>query len=185
MSKDTVKKLNITNINKELRKLDEKYKVQVYSNMGTIYELSINKYFKEKPIADMIVEFMINYEYSRNNKIQITDILDEYILFLVIKHFTSIGSDFPSKVEDQIILLWKLIELGLLKNISEVLPSEQLEKIMNRVEHNMINKYNEISSIYEKMEEAEREVLMKKEEDKMLEELKEIENDALDVDSDG
>lgn len=122
------KKLNLSTVTKDAKALEEQLLVVVNSPVnGESYELSIDKKFRKSKTLLMCAELLDTYQFAKLNNIQFDLIFQQFSLLLLIKHFTSFGASMPEKINEQIGLLSKLDDLGLLELIIEAMPEDEVQ----------------------------------------------------------
>lgn len=119
------KNLNIAELKKQNKKLDEKIEGEVLIG-DQIYKISIDKVFrksKQYALLDDVIDF-IN---ESGDRIELLDLMTPYMTLLMIKHFTSVNV--PDDVEGALEILNVLIDLDALESILNLLPEEETTKL--------------------------------------------------------
>lgn len=150
------KTLTIANINKEGKMLDEQVTVKVVSTIsGEEYILKIDKHFKQSKILQLVTEIMAQIQTAKAKKININAIFVPYSLMMVLKHFSSLGKEVPTELNQQIALLNRLIDLGMIEPIFAVLPQEEMNKVFTQITKTIGEMDADISNTLEKLSEME------------------------------
>lgn len=137
------KKVNITNIKKEKKMMDEYLIVTVTSSIsGEQYEVNVDKHMRKTKVPDVIAELMIQYKYAKEKGIDLNAIFTPYTMFLVLKHFTSLNDTIPVDLETQIDMMNTLSNMNLLEPLFDELPKDGLENVLNEIDKS-INKMSE------------------------------------------
>ena len=95
-------------------------------------------FFTEDKIDDLLKEANMDLVYDVENKLFLISDDDEkflkYILFLIIKHMTQLRDEISDKLEDKIVLLHKLYNKGVFKEmIEEVFDPSEVSKVIERL----------------------------------------------------
>ncbi|PEV64248.1 hypothetical protein [Bacillus thuringiensis] len=115
------KALNITNIKKDVKHLDEMIDVTVGE-----YSLKVNKHFKASAISEAVFEFLSDRDKAFKAGKSIDEVLATYMLVIIIKKFTSLNV--PDDIDGKIDTLKVLLDLELVGEIMDNLPQGELEK---------------------------------------------------------
>jgi hypothetical protein len=125
--------------------LEEREKVEFlveYNGVEDLVYITIEKNFLQSDIVAMLQEYMKKIDVLRTKKVEMqTGFLEMYLIFQIIKHFTDI--EMPKSIENQLVVLQRLINTGLLFNIFVEFPREQIDKVLMEVQAmNMVVKEN-------------------------------------------
>lgn len=125
MSKNKVKNLTMTDINKLGKKYNEQYEVTLQEQ----YKIKIDRYFKKTKIQDMIIELQEIMQELRKENVDINAIKDIIVIYqmLIIKHFTSLPLPKNISIKKMLAVYDKLIDTGLFEEILNNFPHDQIE----------------------------------------------------------
>jgi hypothetical protein len=138
-----MKHLSISNINKLHNDKFNKMK-RVHFSDGSYCDVYEN--FKPTSIQKLINNYqdIMNQLQNRNDYSDIGRDITFVFYMLLLKHFTSLEKIIPLDVDKMIVLCEKLIDLGVLEDLLNALPQEELKKI-----DEAIQKVNENTKIIE------------------------------------
>lgn len=133
--KNSVTKLNIKQINKEVKKHDVKSKGFVEIN-GKEYEIEIKEHFTETEIQELIKDLMVFVQEAikvqEDSNFDMLEYAIQYSGALIIKHFSSL--DVPDDVYEIIATSKKLVDLNIMVPILGMFPVDQINKVNERAE---------------------------------------------------
>lgn len=101
--------------------------------------------FSDTKIEKVLKELYEALAYDEENNLRLfkeDETLFQYSYFLVIKHFTDFGKEFPNDFESSIVLFNKMIELELFTEIiNNVLPLNEVGRVIERIKtrHKAVN----------------------------------------------
>lgn len=120
-----VKSLNLTELNKQNKKLDGRTEHFIFAN-GDEYRVRIDIHFrksKQYKLLDDIIDFFD----KGNDNIDLLDLATPYTSLLIIKYFTDIYV--PDDIERALEILDILVDLELIAEILNLMPEEEVAKI--------------------------------------------------------
>lgn len=147
------KSLNLTNLKKHDKQLNEQFEIEVNG-----YTLKIDSVFRNTKVKQLVAELMDKYHYTQINDDTLSGIFLPYSTLLVIKYFTSL--EIPDELERQLEVLEMLIDGGFLNPIVEALPTAEIEKVTEQIQ----DVVNLIHMRMDKFEEAVEDVEIQNEE---------------------
>jgi hypothetical protein len=147
MAKRT-KTLNLLNLDKEHKKLDEQLTVQIGD-----FTIEIDKHIKKSKVYDMIAEIMVQMSNAKKNKIDLTSIFVPYSVLMFIKHFTSFNK-LPNDLDKQIAVMKKLIDLDLIEPIMGAFDKDEVEAVFSQVRDSMSEGEAQIQDMEARFREA-------------------------------
>lgn len=139
------KELNFANMQEEAEQLSERYEAFVYSENGEEYSLFIDHLFSNSKISTTLTEFAEGLRTSRLHEFEWGHISLMYAHLLIIRHFTSL--DVPSDFKGQLDYMKHLIDLGLLSQVFELLPVDQVSIIYEKLGELVDNVEDQIRSL--------------------------------------
>jgi hypothetical protein len=133
-AKAKTKSLTVASVKNEVKVLNEQIELEVFSKAsGESYTLTVDKHLRNSKIVDLVSEFMVQLQYAREHKIRIEDIIVQYSVFLLIKHFTSFGVGVASDLESQIKVMEHLIDLDLMSPIVDAFDEDEVTAIFESI----------------------------------------------------
>lgn len=142
--KPRAKQIELSHIekqNKEMSKLSS-FTLDEEQNLQIKYH---EKFGKDK-IDELLTELYEKTNYAKENNLtyfQEDDFFLQYTHFLIIKHFTSLENEIPDDLESQINIMEQIYNIGLFERLfDEVLPPDQVEKVIEKLEGFIINLAN-------------------------------------------
>lgn len=109
-----------------------------YNGQEDLVYITIEKNFLHSDIIACLQEYIRKLDVLRAKNIELqSGFLEMYLIFLIIKHFTDI--DMPKSIENQLVVLQRLINTGLLFNIFVEFPREQIDKVLLEVQAMKVN----------------------------------------------
>lgn len=161
MANEKIKNLNITELKKHNRKLDEKETHQLMVD-GEEYSIGIDKLFRKTKQYKLIEDFA-EFMNQASKDVELLDLATPYITLLFVKHFTSVNV--PNEIEGAIELLNVLIDLDLLNSILNLFPEDQVAEVYkiisataDKMSAEITETVNEIENIKEQVENGELEI---------------------------
>ncbi|AYP68256.1 hypothetical protein PQE75_gp223 [Bacillus phage vB_BcoS-136] len=141
MAKNTkVKDLNLSNLKKEVKKLDAQREVTIFIEEEA-YKFKVDEKFrrtKQHKVLDDLIKFFNEGVIESH----LMDLATPYISLLLIKHFTSV--EVSDEVSEAIEMLNVLTDLEILEPILNELPEEEVEKIHELLVKTLENLKNNI-----------------------------------------
>lgn len=142
MSKNKLTHDILEKSSKELSKTKEGKVELLVDGEKKIFEIDINIVFSPVGITNLISEFVKNMDYAKNvNKEGFGDISEPYLMYLIIKHFTSLGDTMPTKFNEQLVSLKNMMNnTSFFQIIAQVEQSEieklkkELDKMLTKIE---------------------------------------------------
>ncbi|WNJ14006.1 hypothetical protein [Bacillus velezensis] len=129
-SKKELKELKLTDVKDEV----EKYKnVEIYQfeNGSTI---TFAPLFSPSKVKNLVTELHERFGSANEKGIDLQPIITEYVHFLAIKYFTSLGSQISDNLENQLDELEFLIDGGYFDEIvNEVFSKKEIAKIWTQL----------------------------------------------------
>lgn len=125
--------LSLENINKTISHLDENFTIKVKDRFDNEYDVIINKYFKKSDVNNItgtLIQMIGEYR-EENGFVDVTKIMYIYP-FLLVKYFTNIP--IPDKTIEIINYAKKLVELDIVGQVMDNIPSEEMEKVNKWIE---------------------------------------------------
>lgn len=126
MANKDVKLLTPELLKKQNEKLNEVQEFSITVN-GEDFIMTHDVVFrksKQHKVLDDLVEF---FNEGQNRNLQYLDLATPYTTLLILKHFTSL--EVPDDIDEAILLLEVLIDLGVLANILNTLPEDEVTKM--------------------------------------------------------
>lgn len=158
MANEKVKNLNITELKKHNKKLDEKEQHTLTVN-GESYTVGIDKVFRKTKQFKLVEDFA-EFMNRASKDIELFDLATPYITLLFVKHFTTVNV--PEEIDGAIELLNVLIDLDLLNQILNLLPESQVKEVYeiisttaDKMNEEIAETVNEIDKIKEQVENGE------------------------------
>ena len=115
--------------------LEQKEKVEFeieYNGIKDTVYVTIEKNFLKSDIIACLQEYIKKLDVLRVKKVELkSGFLEMYLIFQIIKHFTDI--QMPKSIENQLVVLQRLINTGLLFNLFVEFPREQIDKVLEEV----------------------------------------------------
>jgi hypothetical protein len=125
-------KLTLKKIKQYNEALEQRERVEFeveYEGQKDLVYVTIEKNFTRSNIMACLQEYVKKLDVLKAKKIEIEDgFFEMYLIFQMIKHFTDI--DMPKSIENQLTVLERLVNTGLLFEIFAEFPKEQIEKLM-------------------------------------------------------
>ncbi len=116
-------------------------------------KIDMYKVFSPVGVQACITEFIKNIDYARKVERDLfEDILEPYLLFLLIKHFTTLGDQIPKEFKKQIVVLEQLINTGVLFQIIVHFEEEEIQRVRSELElaiHTFEDNYGIVESLKE------------------------------------
>lgn len=118
------------------------------------FKIEMYKIFSPIDITSLVHEFVKNIDLARKkDKLGYKDILQPYLMWLLIKHFTNLGEQMPEKFSEQLVSLKHMINTHLLYQIALCFDEEQIERVnkeLNALVDNFEDKKeSKMSELYE------------------------------------
>lgn len=118
------------------------YKMEEYSINDKDEVIKFYPVFPGSKIDEVIKEYQEDLIYAQSNDIESFGEDDgftiEYILFLCIKHFTSLEKGFSQNLENKILQMKYLIDAGYYQQIiDEVFMQQEIRKVLDRISGNV------------------------------------------------
>lgn len=137
------KKLNLSNINKEHSKFNEKFVAHILDGQ---YDVEIHRYFKTTEIQKLLIDYQTLLEQLRKQHIDIDTIQTMTYLFptLIIKYFTNV--DIPLQLDKMLLVVEKLIDIGAYEEILKNLPQEEFDKV-NKMLNQVLDNQSKIGDL--------------------------------------
>lgn len=155
--------LTVETLKKDHDVISEQFKITV-KGQSEDYDLLVDRWFSKTKTTQLIQELREKLAGFKRNQAEILgQNLYAYIVFLAIKHFTSL--DIPEDYGSQLIVLEHLSETGLFTQIVDQLPVGEMEWL-----------FDQIIGTSEKIEQVRMDVINKLYEEGILLENEEIEN---------
>jgi len=126
MAQKDIKKLNPTEIKKQVKKLDEKKDFKVMIG-DTEYKLQHDVVFRKTKQQKVLEDMLVFFNSIKEDNISLLEMASPYTALLIIKHFTNL--DVSDDFEESIELLNALIDLEALGAIISELPEGEVLKI--------------------------------------------------------
>lgn len=103
-----------------------------------IFEIDIKKEFSPIGITNLITEFIKNMDFAKNvNREGFGNISEPYLMYLIIKHFTSLGDSMPNKLDKQLVSLQHMINTGTFFQIMVQIEQSEIEKIKCKLDETL------------------------------------------------
>lgn len=99
-------------------------------------EILVDRIFSPKKISKLMNEFYTNSNKLKNQvkEEDYENILEPYLMFLMVKHFSDVGEYFPVDLEKQINLMDKMIDTSTLIQIFTSFEEREIKKINEEIE---------------------------------------------------
>lgn len=132
MTKNKIEDLNLSKLNKEVKRMDSWAESFVDVN-GSMYSIKVKEHFKETEIQNVMKDFadFVQFALEAKETDNILALAKPYTTVLFFKHFTSL--DVPNDVFKALKVYDNLLDLGLMKKIVSLLPDDQMIKVTTRV----------------------------------------------------
>lgn len=145
-AKKDLKKLTPAELKKQVKKLDavEEFVVTID---GEDYKLTHDTVFRITKQQKVLEDMMKYFSEINEDNMEMLDYASSYTVLLIIKHFTSL--DVPDEIEDAMALLEVLVDLGVLANIVNTLPEEEVVKVYNLLNETLENMDESLKQIEE------------------------------------
>jgi len=142
-------KLTLRKIKEYNEVLEQKERVEFYVEYNGKKELvyiTVDKSFTKSNIIACLQEYMKKIDVLRTKKIEIKDgFMEMYMIFQIIKHFTDL--EMPKSIENQLVVMERLINTGLLFQIFTQFPQEEIDKLLievNTINETLSENFNEL-----------------------------------------
>lgn len=131
------KKLTAEFLKKKQKELmtREKHTIQIGEDS---YLIEIDKFFTNSKVAELssdIAQFAVNVfsdeKYNDLNPTRLSLLSEKYIFAMLINHFTDL--EIPTEIEDAILSIDVLHDMGLLEKITGLMDEEELSKTMEHI----------------------------------------------------
>lgn len=117
-------------------------KVEVYdekTDSTTIEEapIKIDKIFSPTKVKKCVYEYISNVTKMKSKYSQDDDyvgVLEPYLIFMLVKHFSSLGKDIPQDIPTQIALMQNMIDSSALFQIMIKFDEDEITKIKEEIE---------------------------------------------------
>lgn len=120
------KKLNVAELKKQAKKLDEKGEISVMIGEQE-FKLTHDTVFRRTKIQALLEDMLTFFNAVNQEKIGMLEFASPYTALLILKHFTSL--DVPNDVDEALSLLEVLIDLEVLGELVGKLPEEEVVKV--------------------------------------------------------
>jgi hypothetical protein len=144
-------KLTLRKIKEYNEALEDKERVEFYveyEDKKDLVYITIDKNFTKTNIVSCLQEYIRKLDVLRLKKIELQDgFMEMYLIFQIIKHFTDL--EMPKSIENQLIVMERLINTGLIFQIFAEFPKEQIDKLLMEI-HDMNETFNENIEEFEK-----------------------------------
>lgn len=145
----TAEKLTLRKIKEYNEIIEERERVEFlveYEDKKELVYITVEKNFTKTNIVGCIQEYLRKIDVLRTKKVDLDNgFLEMYFIFQIIKHFTDL--EMPKSIENQLVVMERLINTGLLFRIFAEFPHEQINKLLIE-----IGKVNEkFESAFEEM----------------------------------
>jgi hypothetical protein len=111
------------------RKVDIPVTIEDKTQMAV---LEIDEVFSPSKIRNCVEEFISRIDAVRKmNEHRFQEVIESFMLFMLIKHFTSFPS--PETYKEQVVVLNMLMETGLLYRIYAEFESEEVAKVSEEI----------------------------------------------------
>ena len=102
------------------------------------FEIDIKKNFSPIGITNLISEFIKNMDFAKNvNKEGFGGISEPYLMYLIIKHFTSLGDSMPNKLDKQLVSLQHMMNTGTFFQIVVQIDEKEIKKLKEKLDEMM------------------------------------------------
>lgn len=127
------------------------------------FNVEIYKIFSPVKVYECVHEFIKNMDRARKvDRDGFGDILEPYLIWLIIKHFTvNLGEKMPNDFPQQLMSLKTMIETSALFQIVQYFEEEQIETVKEQLEV-LLATFEDGSKDFKKMQEKYRELLVDK-----------------------
>jgi uncharacterized protein YpbB len=99
------------------------------------FELEMYKLFSPVGIKECLQEFVVNMDYAKSaNKDGFGDVLEPYLMYLLIKHFTNLGESMPNTFKEQLGSLKHMMNTTAFFQIIIQFDPEEIKKIKEELE---------------------------------------------------
>jgi hypothetical protein len=144
-------KLTLKKIKQYNEALEKKEKVEFfveYEGQEDFVYITVDKYFTKTNIVACLQEYIKKLDVLRLKKIDLqSGFLEMYLIFQVIKHFTDL--EMPKSIENQLIVMERLINTGLIFKIFAEFPQEEIDKLLEEI-NQMNENFNKNFEEFEK-----------------------------------
>lgn len=128
----------------EIKKQDKnKYSTKETFTFEDGKTLNVEVYFRPSKVQTLLEEYSEQINYAQTNGIEISEqTLHDYLYFLMIKHFTTLGKDIADDFETQIAQLEWLVDSDYFKPIvEEAFLKEEVMKVFDKTT-DVLSKYH-------------------------------------------
>jgi hypothetical protein len=134
-SETVAEKLTLRKIKEYNEIIEERERVEFlveYEDKKELVYITVEKNFTKTNIVACIQEYLRKIDVLRAKKIDLQNgFLEMYFIFQIIKHFTDL--EMPKSIENQLIVMERLINTGLLFRIFSEFPQEQVTKLLQEI----------------------------------------------------
>lgn len=124
-----------------IKKASEKYEnieevfidIEIEEDVVKPFKVEIYKFFSPTQINDCIAEFIEKMDLARRkDKDGFGDIMYPYIVFLIVKHFTTLK--LPNDFNSQVLAIENMINTGVLFRIFMSFEQEEIERLKDKLQ---------------------------------------------------
>lgn len=138
MSKNKGNKLNLSVIEQSNKKYNEVRTEKVYIDIDgeqKEFEIDIAKTFSPLAVKELLVEYIDNMQTARmSRRYDFEKIAEPYLLYLLIKHFTSLKKEIPRDFKQQLVSLQHMVNSEVFFQIISLFDINEVEKIKKELE---------------------------------------------------
>ncbi len=154
MKENTAQKLTLEVIEKSNSQYEElkpiEVKLEIDGEIQT-FELGVYEKFSPVSIKELIVEYISKIDLARKvNKDGFGNILEPYLMYLIIKHFTELGESMPNDFKKQLSSMKQMMNNSSFFQILSQFDEKEINKIKEQLEV-MIATVNENSEALEEL----------------------------------
>lgn len=122
----SIKELTLADLKKESKKLDEQSEFEIKIG-STDYIIKYDKVFRKTKQRAVLEDTLHFFQQMGEENMKNLEMASAYTALLIVKHFTSL--DIPDEIEEALAMLEVLVDLGVIGDIVNELPEDEVVKI--------------------------------------------------------
>lgn len=131
----SMRKLDVSLLEESNKRFDKKRNVSIpveIEGNTQMAVIEIDEVFSPSKIRKCVYEFVVKTDAVRKtNQANFKEVMEAYLVFLIIKHFTSFPA--PTPYKEQVRIINMMIDTGLLYTIYAQINQTEIGKIMDEV----------------------------------------------------